>query len=877
METLPPASQEQQIVLQHLSEKKHIICTAVAGAGKSTTVMHIAKHFPHYRILAVTYNASLRLETREKCNALGINNLEVHTYHSFAVKYYDPACHTDVGMRHILQKNTPPDTRSGGIPLYDIIVIDECQDMTRLYFRFMVKVTRDMGTRANAVFDPFDPMFDDEGEAEDASLDDIDDMDSSSNTENEGGDGDRQEDTMDVVVSDIIGSDPETQRRDDEISPSGISADDFLLVIVGDPLQAIYDFKGSDQRFLTHADQLWSHAWYIHEQNPMRLPRAAQNGASTRDLVSDRRKHFVRTALRTSYRITRHMATFVNEVLVGQNLMEAVRDGPPILYLRKNIHTTSILIFKEIKRLLDDGIAQPSDFFILGNSNNASHVKNIEALLVEHNIPCYIPGSHDAGSPDERIAQGKVNFATFFTAKGRQRRFVFVLAFEKQQSDLYAKARPHYNPTDCMPSLYVACTRATEQMWICESDNNNSGEDGPPAFLKKNHLQIAKLPYVSFQGIPKPPQSITNFVEESSAAEKLKREYLTNLAVTDLISFIDEETYDLLLPILETAFVCEQPPNPQPIEINNIVQCTQGNFEDVSDINGIAIPLMYFDHLIWNHVQGISPTTPTIDDIQESQDVDEDEADATLGCKHDHNKGASAIFNLLLLEQQIFKASSPHKIENRGKIFQALNQLIQEHQQQESQQLSVETYLRFTNMYTAIRNKRFFKTQQIFKEDYKWLSTDTLAQCFAVLDAAISPEERARVRHWQIERKLVDANDDEIHEQVNHFIFSHGVQKKYKISGLVDLATHNTVYEFKCTSHLSPDHFLQLCLYAWLWRCICHYPPREFRLLNIRTGEKHRLVAEDHVLETIAIALFRKKEKKIIPAPLTQFLQIADI
>ena len=77
--------QQKNIInaLQH----NNVIVDAVAGSGKTTTNIFIAQHNPQLEILLLTYNSKLRIETKQKLQTHGINNVECHTYHSFCVKY----------------------------------------------------------------------------------------------------------------------------------------------------------------------------------------------------------------------------------------------------------------------------------------------------------------------------------------------------------------------------------------------------------------------------------------------------------------------------------------------------------------------------------------------------------------------------------------------------------------------------------------------------------------------------------------------------------------------------------------------------------------------------------------------------------------------
>ena len=126
-------SEEQQLIIDYVKEGFNIQVQAVAGSGKSTTVLSLAKQCYDKKILQLTYNSSLRLEIKEKVKDFELENISVHTFHSLAVKYYSSDAHTDTGMRHVLLKKPHP-----RVPIkpIDILVIDENQDLTQLYFQF---------------------------------------------------------------------------------------------------------------------------------------------------------------------------------------------------------------------------------------------------------------------------------------------------------------------------------------------------------------------------------------------------------------------------------------------------------------------------------------------------------------------------------------------------------------------------------------------------------------------------------------------------------------------------------------------------------------------------------------------------------------------
>ena len=101
-------SDEQALVLNHTKSGHNSVVDAVAGSGKSTTVLSIAAKLVSKKFIQLTYNSMLRCEIKEKTEQLRIHNLDIHTYHSLAVKYYNSSAYTDTGIRHILAHNTEP-------------------------------------------------------------------------------------------------------------------------------------------------------------------------------------------------------------------------------------------------------------------------------------------------------------------------------------------------------------------------------------------------------------------------------------------------------------------------------------------------------------------------------------------------------------------------------------------------------------------------------------------------------------------------------------------------------------------------------------------------------------------------------------------------
>lgn len=139
--TLPKPSTEQQQAINYLKDS-NVIISAVAGSGKTTCTLNVASGHSKSNILLLTYNAKLKIETREKVRKLSLNNIEVHSYHSFCVKYYSNECYTDYGIISILKENINPLKEFK----YDIIILDEAQDISPLLYELVCKINKDNKT-----------------------------------------------------------------------------------------------------------------------------------------------------------------------------------------------------------------------------------------------------------------------------------------------------------------------------------------------------------------------------------------------------------------------------------------------------------------------------------------------------------------------------------------------------------------------------------------------------------------------------------------------------------------------------------------------------------------------------------------------------------
>ena len=699
-----PVSEEQQAIITHVINGYNVAVDACAGSGKSTTILSTAMAMPHKLFLLITYNKSLRKEIQEKVVELGIKNVAVHTYHSLAVAIYDPEAFVDKAMRLLVQQNRPPLRL---IPA-DIIVLDEAQDMTFLYFRLIVKYIKDLNTP-------------------------------------------------------------------------------IQLMVLGDFMQGLYEFKGADIRFLTKAHEIWNQFHLLQTQQ------------------------FELCSLKTSYRITMPMADFVNNILLGEPRLQAIKPGEPVIYIRRRIHELERFVVSTIRDLLHQSAAKPADIFILGGSVKGpnSAIRRIENALVDANIPCHVPMSETADQIDEEVIKGKIVFSSFHTSKGRQRPFVFVVGFDHSYFKINART---LDPLQCPNTIYVATTRASQRMFLLETDEWPS--DRPFKFLQKNHHEMARQPYIDFRGNPR-----IKFEEE--ALSNQQKESSHRVSPTDLTKFISEQVLENITALLDSLFIKES--SDTTLDMPSTIKTSEGFFEDVSDLNGIAIPSLLYDYIL------------TLYDTS-------DEAPEGI------------LFQMI---RENLSQTKPHK--HRYLKEQPLIPVCE----------NISDYLYMANVLEAAQEKLYFKLKQIHRDEYTWLTPAVLGQCKRRMLQVLQKE--IKRGEPKMEHVIVSYDDDFANERLNREIAPF-MTDSFVFSARIDLMTVNTLWELKCTSEITAEHMIQTVVYAWIMRTLDPRFSKSVKIFNIKTGQVLRLEASHKDLTTIVVALLKGKYERQPASSETDFI-----
>lgn len=672
---------DEQKKVSELIKYGNVVVDSVAGSGKTTTIIFIGEQIPKSNILVLTYNSKLKVETRERIKSLGLKNIETHSYHSFCVKYYNRKCFTD----KIIAKIVDNDTKQLNNFSYDIIIIDECQDMTPLYYKLSKKIYND-NFRCDS----------------------------------------------------------------DKIT------NPCKLCILGDKNQSIYAFNGADERFITMAKQCFN--W---------------NNLPWKD-----------TKLSISFRTTQPNSDFLNNCILGEERMKSIkpsRKKPKYIicntfgaYERKNSKRKKLnpklpsgnKAFDIIKDYLKDNPnSKPSDIFVLAPSikSENSPARKLENMIKKYmnDILVYVPTS-DEEKIDANIIENKLVFSTFHQSKGLERKLVIVFGFDDSYMKFFKK---NSNPNLCPNELYVAATRALDQLVLLHHYENNY-----LPFLKKELLSY-----------------FSDFKEERKITQKDMKNNITKVDVSQLTKHLKESVVTKCLSYFK---IKNEKRIGKKIDISiKTKQKTTGSFENVSEITGIAIPL-YYEYLQTKNIKLLNKLSDDETVTQHSNN------------ELSNKKTKSLKFNDYSDDDSDDDSDNDSDTSNNKKNKYSVNTLKQHIL---NNNLKSDEILYIANRWNTYKNGYLYKLNQI--KEYNWLSEKDLKFTMKrLINLKIS--NKAHFEYFcEIQYKYLNTN-------IKYNIQGYYDCYDYKINN--NQWTNDGLYEFKCVDKLKDEHYLQLAIYIFM-------------------------------------------------------------
>jgi hypothetical protein len=480
---------------------------------------------------------------------------------------------------------------------------------------------------------------------------------------------------------------------------------------------------------------------------------------------------FTRLTLKTSYRLTNQIAEFMNTIMLGEDRIHTVKDGPKVEFMRTNVwqhnKVSSILM-----GLLDSNQVKPGDIFVLSATTRSKRdsklpINELENALVNKKVPCYYPND-DEEDLNSDVTDGKVVFSTIHQSKGRERPVVVVYGFDSSWFTFFGR---DLNRNVCPPELYVAASRASKLLILLEGNTN-----APLEFLK-GRSEFSSLPNMNYS-------STHGTITKSTVQEKAK-----NTNPTDMLRYMNEEVMYALLQIKDRIFT-QYTPACKKVAIESVAKNTIGTVENISDLNGLCIPALWEERM----------------------------------------RGTSDI-------KEFVKREMPGTLKHADILKNAYRSINME-------TTSLSDYLRLTNIYQSINTNCHCKIAQI--ESYTWLTQEAVDECHASMS------------------KYIDIDQNPVFEypitDVKYALKDFG---EINLNCRLDAVDDTAVWEFKCVGDLQLEHFLQLVIYAWMWKQAEYETngSRKFFLMNIRTEEIHELDTTSPYIEEAVEILLENKYK----------------
>jgi hypothetical protein len=144
-------TEEQEAICGLVARGLDVRVLAHAGTGKTQTMYAAVRRrlasLPGLRVLFLVYNRQIKEEARESLKDVG-ERVKVHSYDAAVAEYYDataPMTDFQLALQQALDADVPVRLAAeGGEGLrFDLLVVDEAQDIDELYMRLLEKLLRD--------------------------------------------------------------------------------------------------------------------------------------------------------------------------------------------------------------------------------------------------------------------------------------------------------------------------------------------------------------------------------------------------------------------------------------------------------------------------------------------------------------------------------------------------------------------------------------------------------------------------------------------------------------------------------------------------------------------------------------------------------------
>jgi hypothetical protein len=698
-------SNEQDIIINNIINK-NIVVNAVAGSGKSTTACFIGKKYYNKNILFITYNKKLRYENIRKVRDFGLTNVNVFNYHSFCFHKYLIYGNTDEMIDEAIKKNEHKTEKKFK---YDIIIVEEAQDITPLYFQLLKMIIKHNSTGAT-------------------------------------------------------------------------------YCIIGDTMQTIYQYNGADERFMTMAN----------------------------DLFPSNERSWMTCTLSITYRLTRPMCSFINNVVLQSNepiLHPHVNDGTKPRYLFCDAFGDRV-VNEIIHYYFGKCEYKNKDILIISPSiqSDLSPIKMLaNRLSAKHNIPIYIPTS-DNDKIDDESAQDKIIIATYHQVKGIERKAVIVFGFDNSYFYYYNNDAPRNR---CPNDIYVALTRATRHMTLVHH-------------YRKNFIDFIN----------------SDLIGTYCYVEKVENTGLVNdQIVTAIPELMDKDAG----PVLRTFDMLGSRPC-RPVDIIMDINDYDNSLNKTPKLSVTSllsrIPIITLTELMKRHITIHKLVNTSSESMFDSDDEDEHtDIRVNDSVKNDNFVVIFAI-DAVVKENvsDIIGTALPiiydYKVNKRLTIKRHIENILNSRMKYGSSDI----YYDIKARYTRIKNLVRLKASDLFElvTIHMCLTNNLIHRVRQISNYSFLTNDVIDMYIKRFKNHIGGGAEFEVFQEAEVEVEVEGyeIPIKRSLMGYIDCIDDNTVWEFKNVQNIKTEHLAQLAIYAFLYNQN-YGKPRTFKLLNTNDGTRY--------------------------------------
>ncbi|KAK4164002.1 P-loop containing nucleoside triphosphate hydrolase protein [Cladorrhinum sp. PSN259] len=467
-------SKEQQDIAE-LCGTKNVVVSARPGSGKTATAEAIVAAHPDKRVAVLTYSKRLQLETHRRLRTY--SNCKVLTFHAMAGLLFGTPIPNDLTLaqqkKRVLDRNELP--RWDSEP-FDIIVLDEFQDCTKLLFWL----------------------------------------------------------TNCFILANNQKAEGQSAR----------------LVVLGDERQAIFGFRGADDRYLTSAPEL------LGPVSPY---------------------HFVRAQLNRSFRLSDQSVRFINNTFLGgESYITSSKSGPKPIILRCSIWESGA-IAKQLSTMIKRYGAKNTAIIAPALRKRGPLKKVVNILSEQYRVPIAV-SINDEVPLDDRVIKGKLCVSTIHQFKGSERDLVILFGLDSSYFDYFGQDLPDDR---CPNEVFVALTRAAEHLVLVHDEKN---ELMPFASVKALYETATVVNMTTKPSKIKPPPV-------PGRTLKCGLTLPPKIVVGDIARHVKDDKLDPIIHIHLRIQALPPLPEHQHIKLQNVVVSDREKkfHEAVSDLNGLVV------------------------------------------------------------------------------------------------------------------------------------------------------------------------------------------------------------------------------------------------------------------------------------------------